>query len=156
MKILHSVFFFKEKSNDMIKVRGQREGKVLVKYLRFFSSSPHEMILWSRGPLERVDVPLHSVFQRGRGRTLQLHVMNKASVGLRFGVLVSTFLLLLLSFVSFDIVLSVLFPLFGLVHHLSSFSFHLFCRQLLGDVVVVSLVLLFWGWRCSVFSVASV
>lgn len=57
-------------------------------------------------------------------------LLDKSGVAVALDILLPLLLLLVLPLVSFHVVLSVLLPLLGLVHHVQPFSLQLLCREL--------------------------
>lgn len=61
---------------------------------------------------------------------LLIHLLNEASMALTLDILLPQLFLLVLPLVSLDVVLPVLLPLLGLVHHLPPLALKLICRKL--------------------------
>lgn len=141
------------------KQRQQNGWVVLVPEAKNAFSSFHEIVEGGRRPLNGVDVSLHSVLQGGALSTLQLHVtvtgnaqgytcyngpvhhtqacrccwgnlLKETSMAVVFGIFLPLLFLLVLPLVPLHVVLPVLLPLPGLIHHLLPFQLHLFRGKL--------------------------
>lgn len=58
------------------------------------------------------------------------NLLNEASMAVVFGIFLPLLFLLILPLVPLHVVLPVLLPLLGLIHHLLPFQLHLFRRKL--------------------------